>query len=200
MVLFAEALSEATTQGICEKTTLLENLWDFSSKNMVQFFHSKSVVNSILFVGKTWNFTRRGCIKDLLVSSSQIHKSMSRYHNKDIKILVALLPTLINSEVIEAAARNCCLRKFLPKISKNLPENTSAGVSLLKNNTKRENRNSSTAGFPWLVLIFLITQFFSHTLMYSIPKTKDYLIKVACVVKIKLFFYGLIFLKFDNSN
>ena len=124
MVLFAEALSEATTQGICEKTTLLENLWDFSSKNIVQFFHSKSVVNSILFVGKTWNFTRRDCIKDLLVSSSQIHKSMSRYHNKDIKILVALLPTLINSEVIEAAARNCCLKRFLPKISKNLPENT----------------------------------------------------------------------------
>ena len=47
-------------------------------------------------------------------SSSQIHKSMSRYHNKDIKILVALLPTLklflsveINSEVIEGAPRHC---------------------------------------------------------------------------------------------
>ena len=69
MVLFAEALSEATSQGIDEKTTLLWNLWDFSS-NMAQFFHSKTVVNSILFVGKTWNFlnfTKKDAIKDFAI-------------------------------------------------------------------------------------------------------------------------------------
>ena len=69
MVLFAEALSEATSQGINEKTTLLWNLWDFSS-NMAQFFHSKTVVNSILFVGKTWNFlnfTKKDAIKDFSI-------------------------------------------------------------------------------------------------------------------------------------
>ena len=43
-----------------------------------------------------------------------------------------------NSQVIEAAARNCSLKKVLPKILKNLQENTSAGVSFLKNKTKRE--------------------------------------------------------------
>ena len=48
---------------------------------------------------------------------------MSRYRNKDIKMLVALLPTLkmllsaeINSEVIEAAARSCSLKRVLSKI------------------------------------------------------------------------------------
>ena len=60
---------------------------------------------------------------------------MSRYHNKDIKILVALLPTLknvfvvINSEDIETAAQACSLKMDLTKILKNLQENTSAGVS-----------------------------------------------------------------------
>ena len=53
---------------------------------------------------------------------------MSRYHNKDIKMLVALLPTLkmllppkINSEVIEAAARSCSLKRILSKICHKMP-------------------------------------------------------------------------------
>ena len=61
---------------------------------------------------------------------------MSRYHNKDIEILVALLPTLkmfssveINSEVMETLAQNCSLKKDLLKFFKNLQENTLAGVS-----------------------------------------------------------------------
>ena len=53
-------------------------------------------------------------------SFSQIHKSMSRYYNKDIKMLVALLPTLemflsveINLKVIETAAKSpLCLSLF----------------------------------------------------------------------------------------
>ena len=69
MVLFAEALSEAIPQRINEKTTLLWNLGDFLS-NMAQFFHNKAVVNSILFVGKTWNFlnfTKKDAIKDFAI-------------------------------------------------------------------------------------------------------------------------------------
>ena len=69
---------------------------------------------------------------------------MSRY-NKDIKILVALLTTLkmflsveINSKVIEAAAWNCSLKKFWSKICVEFARKTSAGVSFLKNKTKRE--------------------------------------------------------------
>ena len=46
----------------------------------------------------------------------------------------------INSEVIEAAAKSCFLKKDLSEILKNLQENTSAGVSLLKNKTKRKKR------------------------------------------------------------
>ena len=38
----------------------------------------------------------------------------------------------INSEVIEAAAQNCSLKKDLSKIFKNLQENTSAGVFFFK--------------------------------------------------------------------
>ena len=77
-------------------------------------------------------------------SSSPIHKSVCRYHNKDIKILVASLPTLkiflsveINSEVTEATARNCFLKKILWKILKNSQKNTSVGVSFLRNRTKK---------------------------------------------------------------
>ena len=87
-------------------------------------------------------------------SFSRIHKSMSRYHKKDIKMLVTLLPTLkmylsveINSEIIEAADRSCSLKKVLPKILKNSQENTSAGVSCLKIKTKGDKRNCSTVVF-----------------------------------------------------
>ena len=72
---------------------------------------------------------------------------MSRYHNKDIKMLVALLPTLktflsveINSKVIEAIARNCSLKKLLSKPLKNSQENISPGVCFFLNKTEREKR------------------------------------------------------------
>ena len=48
VVLFAEALLEATTQGI-----------------IAQFFHSRTVANSILFVGKPRNFAKKDFILDL---------------------------------------------------------------------------------------------------------------------------------------
>ena len=67
-------------------------------------------------------------------------------------MLVALLPTLkmflsveINSEVIKAAARSCSLKKVLSKILRISQENTSlffAGVSFLKNKTKREKKET----------------------------------------------------------
>ena len=37
---------------------------------MAQFFHSKTVANSIMFVGKTWNFlnfTKKDAIKDFAI-------------------------------------------------------------------------------------------------------------------------------------
>ena len=61
--------------------------------------------------------------------------------------MVALLPTLklflsaeINSAVTEAAAWNCSLKKVLTTVLKNSQEITSAGVSFLKNKTKREKK------------------------------------------------------------
>ena len=73
---------------------------------------------------------------------------MPRYHNKDIKMLVAFLPTLkmflsveINSEVMEAAARSCYLKKVIVKNFEKFAK-TSAGVSVLKNKTKREKQET----------------------------------------------------------
>ena len=58
-------------------------------------------------------------------------------------MLVALLSTLkmflsieIYSKVREVTARSCSLQKVLSKSLKNSQENTSAGVSFLKNKTK----------------------------------------------------------------
>ena len=60
-------------------------------------------------------------------------------------MLGTLLPTLkmflsveINSDATEVAAQSCSLKKVSSKILKNLQETTSAGVSVLKNETKRE--------------------------------------------------------------
>ena len=89
--------------------------------HIVQFFYSKTVVNSILSIGKNLKLNEKR-LDQRSYFSSKLHKSMSRY-NKDTKILVALLVTLkmflsaeINSKVIEAATRNCSLKKFLSKI------------------------------------------------------------------------------------
>ena len=117
------------------------NLWKnnsskaFSStKNMTQFFQQLSTVFC--------------CRKNLKLYQERLHQlSYFRCHNKDIKILVALLPTLklflsaeINSAVTEAAAWNCSLKKVLTTVLKNSQEITSAGVSFLKNKTKREKK------------------------------------------------------------
>ena len=80
---------------------------------MSQFFHSKKVVNGILFVRKTWNFAKKDSIENL---TSKYVKACPdiMIQNKDIKMFVALLPTLkcffsveINLEVIETAAGSC---------------------------------------------------------------------------------------------
>ena len=90
---------------------------------MAQFFHSKTVVNSILFVYEERRHQRS-------YSSTQIHESMSRYHNKGIKMLVAFLPTLkmflsveIDSEFIEAVARSCSLKNGIVKSFEKIARN-----------------------------------------------------------------------------
>ena len=138
MVSFAEALSEVTThKNNSTKTFAIFQVKigqsSFVEKHLSTVFCRK---NLKLFEERRhqWSY-----------SSSPIHKSMFRYHNKDIKILVASLPTLkiflsaeINSEVIEATTWNCFLKKILWKFLKNSQENTSAGVSFLGNRTKEE--------------------------------------------------------------
>ena len=63
-------------------------------------------------------------------------------------MLVAFLPTLkmflsveINSEVMEAAARSCYLKKVIVKKFQKFAK-TSARVSVLKNKTKREKKET----------------------------------------------------------
>ena len=90
---------------------------------------------------------------------------MPRYHNKDIKIFVALLPTLKNVFVCwdkfgnhrNSSPELLSLKKNLLKILKNLQGNTSAGVFFLKIRLKKEKGNSSTGVFPRIVLIFFRT-------------------------------------------
>ena len=72
---------------------------------------------------------------------SQIHKSMSRYHYKDIKMLVAFFPTVkmfLSVEIKTAAARSCSLKTVLSEVLKNSQEITPAGISVLKNKIKEK--------------------------------------------------------------
>ena len=130
---------------------------------MAQLLHSKIVVNSILFCRKNLELYEER-LHYRSYSFNQIHKSMSRYHNKDIKMLVALLPTLktllsveINSKVIEAIAGSCSLKKLLSKLLKNSQENISPGVCFFKIRLKEKKGNSSTHVFPWILLILFRT-------------------------------------------
>ena len=106
---------------------------------MAQFLHSKTVVNRILFVGKTWNFTKKDSIKDLTLLVKYI-KSCTGIIIKTSKCWLLYCQLWKCSEVIEAAARSCSLKKVLSKIFKNSQENTSARVSVLKNKIKREKK------------------------------------------------------------
>ena len=63
----------------------------------------------------------------MILPSTQIQKSMSRYHNKDIKTVVALFPILknflpveIKLEFIEAATRSFSLINRFVKSFENL--------------------------------------------------------------------------------
>ena len=124
---------------------------------MAQVFHSKKVVNSILRKNLKLYEERlhqRSC------SSSQIHKRMSRYKKTTSKYwllychLKMFLSVDINSEVIEAAARNCSLKKFLFKKFEKKYRKNCEKIPLLeslfcKTRLKEEKkRNSSTSAFP----------------------------------------------------
>ena len=87
MVSFAEGLSEATTH----KNNSTKTFGIFQVKIWQSSFVEKQL--STVFCTKNLNFyeERR---HQWSYSSSPTRKSVSRYHNKDIKILVASLPTL----------------------------------------------------------------------------------------------------------
>ena len=91
MVLFGETLSKATTRGVM-KNNPTKCFGNFQVKIWHRSFIAKQLStisgNSVRFVGNTWNLTKKDSY-----SSSQIHKSMPRYHKKDIKMLDASLPT-----------------------------------------------------------------------------------------------------------
>ena len=135
---------------------------------MAQFFHSKAVVSSILFVGKSWNFMRKGSIKDLTLLVKYIN-TLFRYHNKDIKMLVAFLPTLkmvlsneIKSNITGAAARNCSLKKGIVKDFEKFVRNYLCWSFLLKKMNEREKK-------PLVQLLFCeFCEFFSEPFFWRL--------------------------------
>ena len=126
---------------------------------MTQFFRSNTVVNSILFVGKTWNFTKKDSIKDLTLlvkyikASPDIIIKTSKYrllYWQLWKIFVcwdkfgshrSSNPELLFKKVFiknfEKFARKCL--SWSPFFEKK---------------ALKEKKNSSAAFFPWMVLIF----------------------------------------------
>ena len=97
-------------------------------------------------------------------SSSQIHKTMFRYHNKDIKMLVAFLPALkmvlsveINSDITGAAARSCSLKKGIVKHFKKFVRNYLCWSLCFEKNEWKGKKDSSTVAFLWILWIFFRT-------------------------------------------
>ena len=107
---------------------------------MAQLFHSRAVVNSILFVGKTWNFTKKDSIIDLTVlvqyikACSDIVIKTSKYCLLYYQLWKMFLSAETNLEVIETVAQNSSLKNW--KICKKIPRLE----SLFLNKTKREKR------------------------------------------------------------
>ena len=93
---------------------------------MAQFFHSRTVVNSILFVGKTWNSMKKDSIINLnllvkyIKACPDVIIKTSKYWLLYYLLWKMFLSVDINSEVIETVAQNCFSKKDLPKILKNL--------------------------------------------------------------------------------
>ena len=93
---------------------------------MAQFFHSRTVVNSILFVGKTWNSMKKDSIINLnllvkyIKACPDVIIKTSKYWLLYYLLWKMFLSVDINSEVIETVAQNCFLKKDLSKILKNL--------------------------------------------------------------------------------
>ena len=93
---------------------------------MAQFFHSRTAVNSILFVGKIWNSMKKHSIINLnllvkyIKACPDVIIKTSKYWLLYYLLWKMFLFVDINSEVIETVAQNCFLKKDLPKILKNL--------------------------------------------------------------------------------
>ena len=93
---------------------------------MAQFFHSRTAVNSILFVGKIWNSMKKDSIINLnllvkyIKACPDVIIKTSKYWLLYYLLWKMFLSVDINSEVIETVAQNCFLKKDLPKILKNL--------------------------------------------------------------------------------
>ena len=93
---------------------------------MAQFFHSRTVANSILFVGKIWNSMKKDSIINLnllvkyIKACPDVIIKTSKYWLLYYLLWKMFLSVDINSEVIETVAQNCFLKKDLPKILKNL--------------------------------------------------------------------------------
>ena len=114
----------------------------------------------VLFEIKIWDSTYEEFSNDLF-SSSPVNKNMSRFYNKDIEILVALLLNLkclnwsiyIILETTEAVIENCSIRKVLLTFLQNSQEtHISAGVSFFKKNWLRVKKKGSTTGvFSWVL-------------------------------------------------
>ena len=119
MVLFVEALLEGTTQGIYERVTLLKTSGFFKLKYGIVLSQQNNCQQYSVCRKNLKLYEERLHYRPY--SSSQVHKSMFRYYNKDIKILLALIPTLkknvlsvgINPEVI---AQNFSLKRFCQKL------------------------------------------------------------------------------------
>ena len=85
---------------------------------MAQFFHSKTVVNSILLVVKARNFMKKDSIKDLTLPVQYIEAcpDIIIKTSKCLPTLKIFLPVEINSGLTEAAARSCSLKTGIVEI------------------------------------------------------------------------------------
>ena len=131
---------------------------------MAQFFYSKTVANSILFVGKTWNFTKKDSIIDLTLLVKYIKACLdiiiktSKYWLlyyqlwKNVFVCWDKFGSHRNSSPELLFKKRIC-QKFL-KICKKIPWLESL---FLKIRLTEKKGNSSTDVFPRIVPIFFRT-------------------------------------------
>ena len=128
---------------------------------MAQFFHS---CQQYSVCDKSLKLYKEDFIKDLTPLVKYI-KACPDIINKDINMLVALLPTLkifffFKFESHRSrAARSCSFKKGIVKNFEKLARKCLESL-FWKIRIKREKRNSSTGVFPWVLPIFFRTLIF----------------------------------------